>query len=46
MTQSLDEITAEDLESLRNTDVITELILELAEEQPRLLEPLMYERDR
>jgi pheromone shutdown protein TraB len=41
MSDSIESVTAEDLESLKNSDVVTELFLELGQEQPRLLEPLL-----
>jgi len=45
-TEDIASITAEDLEALKDTDLLTEAIMEVGEWQPRLLEPLIYERDR
>eukprot|EP00041_Stephanoeca_diplocostata_P011369 m.187570 g.187570 ORF g.187570 m.187570 type:complete len:339 (+) comp18506_c0_seq8:291-1307(+) len=46
LCDSYDEFTAEDLERMKNSDIITEMMQELAEEFPRLMDPLIYERDR
>lgn len=36
----------EDLERMKNTDIISEMIADMTEELPTLVEPLIYERDR
>jgi len=44
--EKLEDMTADDLERLKDSDMITEAITELTKEMPRLVEPLIYERDR
>eukprot|EP00040_Diaphanoeca_grandis_P018386 m.96718 g.96718 ORF g.96718 m.96718 type:complete len:326 (-) comp26918_c2_seq1:44-1021(-) len=41
-----EDFTLEQLEKMKDSDVITEMIRELAEKFPGLVEPLIYERDR
>ena len=41
--QKLEDMTADDLERLKDSDMITEAITELTKEMPRLVEPLIYE---
>ena len=39
-------MTEADIERMKNTDIISEMIAELTEEMPTLVEPLIFERDR
>eukprot|EP00039_Didymoeca_costata_P027195 m.17722 g.17722 ORF g.17722 m.17722 type:complete len:326 (-) comp6092_c0_seq1:113-1090(-) len=39
-------MSSDDVERLKNSDVITEMVTELTEEMPNLVEPLIHERDR
>jgi len=46
LTESWSEITEEDVERIKNSDVITELVKELGQHFPSLMEPIIAERDR
>jgi len=39
------EITPDDVERMKNSDILTEMVKEVSREYPSLLKPILYERD-
>eukprot|EP00038_Savillea_parva_P010294 m.189275 g.189275 ORF g.189275 m.189275 type:complete len:389 (+) comp17695_c0_seq1:256-1422(+) len=46
MTEDFEGVSFEDIERLKESDILTQMMLDLAEEFPGLLEPLLHERNR